>query len=64
MQEKEQKWDTGQEDDKLRGAGITNMITKVINGIVPGQKAREEERDKTARMDGGEVMALQQEDST
>jgi hypothetical protein len=37
MQEREQKWDTRHEDDKLWGAGITNMIATVMKGVAPGQ---------------------------
>jgi hypothetical protein len=40
-QEREQKWDTRHEDNKLWGAGITNMIAKVMKGVAPGQEARE-----------------------
>ena len=64
MQEREQKWDTRHEDDNLWGAGITNMIAKVVKGVAPGQEAREEERDKTASMDGGGLEASQHADTT
>jgi len=59
MQEREQKWGTRHKDDNLWGAGITNMIAKVVKGVAPGQEAREKERDKTARMDGGGLEASQ-----
>jgi len=29
-QEREQKWDSRYEDDKVWGAGITNMIAKTL----------------------------------
>jgi hypothetical protein len=45
MQEREQKWDARHEDDKVWGAGITNMIAKVVKGVAPGQEAREKDRD-------------------
>jgi len=64
MQEREQKWDTGQEDDKLWGAGTTNMIAKVMKVVAPGQEAREKERDKTASMDSGGLEASQHADTT
>ena len=64
MQEREQKWDTRHEDDNLWGAGITNMIAKVVKGVAPGQEAREKERDKTASMDGGGLEASQHADTT
>jgi hypothetical protein len=64
MQESEQKWDTRHEDDEQWGAGITNMIAKVVKGVAPGQEAREKERDKTARMDGGGLEASQHADTT
>ena len=62
MQEREQKWDTHHEDDKLWGAGITNMIAKVMKGVAPGQGAREKEREKAARMDGGGLEASKHAD--
>jgi len=37
MQEREQKWDARHEDNKLWGAGITNMIAKTIHGVIHGQ---------------------------
>jgi hypothetical protein len=64
MQEREQKWDTHHKDDKLWVAGITNMIANVMKGVAPGQVAREKQRDKTARMDGGGLEALQHADRT
>jgi hypothetical protein len=64
MQEREQKWDTRHEHNNLWGAGITNMIAKVMKGVAPGQEAREKERDETARMDGGGLEASQHADTT
>jgi len=64
MQEREQKWDARHEDDKLWGAGITNMIAKVMKGVAPGQEVRETDREKTARMDGGVLEASQHADTT
>jgi hypothetical protein len=45
------------------GAGITNIIAKIMKGVGPGQEAREKERDKTARMDGGGLEASQHADT-
>jgi len=64
MQEIEQKWDARHEDDKLWGAGIANMLAKVIKGVAPGQEARKKERDKTAKMDGGGLEASHHADTT
>ena len=64
MQEREQKWDTRHKDDKLWGADNTNMITWVMTCVAPGQEAREKQRDKTARMDGGGLEASQHADTT
>ena len=64
MQEREQKWDARREDDKLWGAGITNMIAKVMKGVAPGPDVREKDREKTARMDGGGLEASQHADTT
>ena len=64
MQAREQKWDAHHEDVKMWGAGITNMIAKVMKGVGPGHEAREEERDKTAGMDGGGLEASQHADTT
>jgi hypothetical protein len=41
MQEREQKWDARYEDDKVWGAGITNMIVNTMKGVAPGQAERE-----------------------
>jgi len=59
MQEREQKWDASHEDDKMWGAGITNMIANIIQGVPPGQEARKKDKGETARMDGGELYASQ-----
>jgi len=64
MQEREQKWDTRHEDNKLWGAGITNMIAKVMKGVAPGKEGREKEREMTARTDGGGLEASQHADMT
>jgi hypothetical protein len=64
MQEREQKWDARHEDDKLWGAGITNMIAKVMKGVPPGQEAREKKRHKPAGMDGRGLEASQHVDTT
>jgi len=64
MQEREQKCDAHHEDKKLWGAVITNMITKVMKGVAPGQGVREKEREKAARMEGGGLEASQQADMT
>jgi len=63
MQEREQKWDTRHEDKRLWVAGITDIITKFMKGVAPGQEAREEGRDKTARMNGGWLEASQHADT-
>ena len=64
MQDREQKWDAHHEDDNLWGAGITNMIAKVMKGVAPGQEVREKPREKTARMDGGGLESSQHADTT
>jgi len=53
MQEREHKWDALQEHNALWEVGITHMIENVMKGAVPDWKAREQERDKAARLDGG-----------
>jgi len=54
MQEREQKWDARHKDDKLWGAGITNMIGKGMKGVAPGQEAREKKETRLrAWMVGG-----------
>jgi hypothetical protein len=62
MQARDQKRDAFHKDDMLRGAGSTNMIAKLLNGIAPGEQ--EKAREKTARMDGGGLEALQHADTT
>jgi len=57
IQEREQKWDAHHEDDKLWGAGITNMIAMVFKGVAPGQEGREKEREVIARTDCGGLEA-------
>jgi hypothetical protein len=57
VQEREQKWDARDEDDKVSGAGIKNMIAKTMNGVGQGQEVREREREVTVRMDGGGLEA-------
>ena len=63
MQERQQKWDARHEDDRVWGAGITNMIVKVMKGVAPGQEARDKESDETERMDGGGLEASQHVDT-
>jgi len=43
MQEREPKWDDSHQDDELCGAGVTNMIAKVMKGVPPGQVGGETE---------------------
>jgi len=64
MEEREQKWDARYEDDKVRGAGITNMIAKTMKGVTQRQEERERERAMTARTDGGGLEASQHADTT
>jgi hypothetical protein len=63
MQEREQKWDAHHEADKVWGPGITNLNAMIMKRVAPGQGAREKERYKTARMDGGELEASQHADT-
>jgi len=63
MQERDQEWDARHEDDKHWGAGITNVIVMVINGVAPAQEESEKDRDKTAKMDGGGLEATQHADT-
>jgi outer membrane biosynthesis protein TonB len=64
MQEREPKWDARSQDNKVWGAGITNMIAKTMKGVAQGQEEREREREATARMDGGGLEASQHADTT
>jgi len=64
MQERKENGDAHHVDDRLWGAGIPNMTTKVIKGVVPGQEVREKERDETAGMDGGGLEASQHAHTT
>jgi len=64
MQEGKQKWDAHQGDDKVWGAGITNMIAKIMTGVAPGREGREIERHETAGMDGRGLEASQHADTT
>jgi len=43
MQEREQKWDAHYEDNKVWGAGITDIIVKTITGVAQGPEERERE---------------------
>jgi len=52
MQERERKWDTRHEDDKLWGAGVTIMIAKAMKEVVLGLEVREKGKEKIAMMDG------------
>jgi len=63
MQEREQKWDAHHEDDKVWGAGVTNIIVKVLKRVAPGQEARERESDESTRMDGRGLEASQHADT-
>jgi hypothetical protein len=53
IQEREQKWDARHENDKLWGAGITNMIAKTLQWVAQDQEGRNKERPMTARTDSG-----------
>jgi hypothetical protein len=64
MEEREQKWDARYEDNKVWGAGITNMIAKTMKGVAQGQEWREREREVTARTNGGGLEASQHTDTT
>jgi len=64
MNDIERKWDAHHNDDKLCEAGITNMMGKVMKGVPPGPETGENERDKTAGMDGGGLEASLHADST
>jgi hypothetical protein len=61
MQERQQKNDARHGDDRLWGAGIMNMMAKVMKVVVPGPEVREIDTDKTARMDGGGLEDSQHE---
>jgi hypothetical protein len=43
MQERERNWDSSHEDNKLWGAGIKNMIAKVMKGVAPAEEASKKE---------------------
>jgi len=62
MKEREQKWDTRHEDDKLWWARITTSIAKALKKEEPGQEVREKETANTSGMDGGGLEALQHAD--
>jgi len=64
MQKREHKCDAHHEDDKLWGAGITNINAKVLKGVAPCQDARDEHRGKTAKMDGGGLEDSHDADTT
>jgi len=64
MQEREQKWDARYEDEKVWGAGITNMIAMTMKEVAQGQEEREREREVTGRTDGGGLEASQHADTT
>jgi len=53
MQQREQKWDACYEDDKVWGAGITNIIAKTTKGVAQCHEQRERERELTVRTDSG-----------
>jgi len=46
------------------GAGITNMIAKTTKGVAQCQEGREEEREMTARTDGGGLEGSQHGEMT
>jgi len=46
------------------GAGITQIIAKVMKGVAPGQDVRKKEREITARTDSGGLEASQHADTT
>jgi len=64
MEGREQKWDARNEDEKVWGAGITNLIAKTMKGVAQGQEEREREREVTARTDGGGLEVSQHADTT
>lgn len=64
MQESEQKCDAHHEENKLWGAGITNMIAKLIKGVALGQEATEKERVMTAAMEKRGLVVSQDADTT
>jgi hypothetical protein len=64
IQDREQKWNALHDDDKMCGAGITNMIVKAMKEVAPRHEAREKERDKTTGMDGGGLQGLQHAHTT
>jgi hypothetical protein len=64
MQEREQKWDALHDEDRLCGAGTTNIIAKIMNGVAPGREDREKEKDETAGMDRRELEVSQHQDTT
>jgi len=64
MRDSESKCDPHHEHNKAWGVGISTIITKVRKGVAASQEARETERDKSARMDGGGVGAMQHADTT
>jgi len=64
MQQREQQWDASHEDDMLWGAGITNMITKLMRVVAPGQEGREKDREMTVGRHGVGLEASQHADTT
>jgi len=64
MQEREEKWDTCHQDDKLWGVCITNLIARVMKGVTPGWEAGEKECHNIAGMDGWGLEASPHADTT
>jgi len=64
MREREQKWDTHHEDDKLWDEGITNMIAKTMKVLAEGQEGRENVGQMTATTASGGHEASQRADTT
>jgi outer membrane biosynthesis protein TonB len=64
MQEREQKWDSRHEDDKLYVVVITNTIAKVMKRVAPGKEVRVKDTKMTARKDDGGLETTQHADTT
>jgi len=57
-------WDACHDDEKLWGAGITNIIAMTMKALGQGQEWREGENQMTARTDCGGLEASQHADAT
>jgi hypothetical protein len=64
IQERQQKWDARHEEDKVWGAGITNMIAKTMKLVAQGHEGREKEREMTAWTGGAGLEASHHADTT